>query len=69
MVNGDFATEFNSRLEECWERPLTEKERQLVSILELVQIEKFAGRLPAEIWPEAVGASSSGPGLGGQGGV
>jgi len=32
------------RLEECWERPLTEKERQLVNILELVQIEKFAGR-------------------------
>ena len=33
-------------LEECCERPLTDKERQLVSILELVQIEKFAGRLP-----------------------
>jgi hypothetical protein len=32
------------RLEECWERPLTEKERQLVGILELVQIEQFAGR-------------------------
>ena len=31
-------------LEECWERPLTDKERQLVSILELLQIEKFAGR-------------------------
>ena len=31
-------------LEECWERRLTDKERQLVSILELVQIEKFAGR-------------------------
>jgi hypothetical protein len=31
-------------LEECWERPLTEKEQQLVSILEVVQIEKFAGR-------------------------
>jgi len=31
-------------LEECWERPLTEKERQLVSILEVLQIEKFAGR-------------------------
>ena len=46
MVNGDFATEFDSSLEECWERPLTGKERQLVSILELVQIEKFAGRLP-----------------------
>jgi len=34
------------RLEECWERPLTDKEQQLVSILELVQIEKFAGRPP-----------------------
>ena len=33
------------RLEECWERPLTEKERQLVSILEVLQVEKFAGRL------------------------
>src|SRR4030042_4933431 len=29
------------RLEECWERPFTDKEQQLVSILELVQIEKF----------------------------
>jgi len=29
------------RLEECWERSLTDKEQQLVSILELVQIEKF----------------------------
>jgi hypothetical protein len=32
------------RLEECWERPLTEKEQQLISILELLQIEKYAGR-------------------------
>jgi len=31
------------RLEECGERPLTNKEQQLVSILELVRIEKFAG--------------------------
>ena len=31
-------------LEECCERPLTDKERQLVGILELVQIEQFAGR-------------------------
>jgi len=31
-------------LEECWECPLTEKERQLVNILELAKIEKFAGR-------------------------
>ena len=34
-------------LEECGERPLTEKERQLVNILELLQIEKFVGR-PAQ---------------------
>jgi hypothetical protein len=31
-------------LEECWERPLTDKEQQLVNTLELLQIEKFAGR-------------------------
>jgi len=31
-------------LEECWERPLTGKEQQLVSILEVVQIEKFIRR-------------------------
>ena len=31
-------------LEECWERLLTDKERQLVSILEVLHIEKFAGR-------------------------
>lgn len=29
------------RLEECWERPLTDKQQQLFIILELVQIEKF----------------------------
>jgi hypothetical protein len=32
------------RLEECWERPLTEKEQQLVNILEVLQIEKFVRR-------------------------
>ena len=32
------------RLEECWERPLTEKEQQLVSILEMLQIERFVWR-------------------------
>ncbi len=31
------------RLEECCERPLSDKEQQLVSILELLQIEKFVG--------------------------
>jgi Transposase DDE domain/Transposase domain (DUF772) len=28
------------RLEECWQGPLSEKERQLVTILEIVQVEK-----------------------------
>jgi hypothetical protein len=32
------------RLEECWERSLTDKEQQLVSILELIQIEKYVGQ-------------------------
>jgi hypothetical protein len=36
-------------LEECCERPLTEKEQQLVSILELVHIERFIGQ-PAQIF-------------------
>ena len=32
------------RLEECWERSLTDKEQQLVSILEVLQIERFVSR-------------------------
>jgi hypothetical protein len=32
------------RLEECWQRQLTEKERQLVSILELIEVERFVVR-------------------------
>ena len=32
------------QLEECWESPLTDKEQQLVSILELVRIERFVPR-------------------------
>jgi hypothetical protein len=32
------------RLEECWERPLTEKEQQLVNILEVLHLEKFVRR-------------------------
>jgi len=34
------------RLEECGERPLTEKEEQLTSILEVLHFKKFAGRPP-----------------------
>ena len=32
------------KLEECWQTPLTEKEQQLVKILELIGIEKFVPR-------------------------
>ena len=56
-------------LEECCERPLTQKEQQLVSILEVLQIEKFAGPAAPKVRPEAVGAPSHGSGLCGQGGV
>jgi hypothetical protein len=35
------------QLEECWKIPLTEKEQQLVSILEIIQIEKHVPRSAA----------------------
>ena len=35
-------------LEECCERPLSEKERQLVCILELVQIENLVASSPPQ---------------------
>jgi hypothetical protein len=38
------------RLEECWQRQLTEKERQLVSILELVEVERFVVRNATTQW-------------------
>ena len=44
MVNGTLQRHLYPRLEECWERSLTDKEQQLVNILELLQIEKFIGQ-------------------------
>jgi hypothetical protein len=38
---GTLQRQLFARLEECWESPLTAKEQQLISILELVHIEKF----------------------------
>lgn len=38
------------QLEECWQSPLTDKEQQLVSILELVQIERFVPRSASTQW-------------------
>lgn len=37
-------------LEEWWQNPLTEKEQDLVSILELVQVEKFVPRSASTQW-------------------
>jgi len=37
-------------LEEWWQSPLTEKEQQLISILELVQVEKFVPRSASTQW-------------------
>ena len=38
------------RLEECWQRPLTEKEKRLVSILEIVQVEKHIPKSASRQW-------------------
>lgn len=38
------------RLEECWQRPLTGKEQQLVSILEIVQVEKHIPKSASVQW-------------------
>lgn len=38
------------RLEECWQRPLTEKEQQLVSILEIVKVEKHIRKSASHQW-------------------
>jgi len=40
-LKGRLQEELFPSLEECWQSPLTEKEQQLVSILELIQIEKY----------------------------
>ncbi len=37
-------------LEECWQAPLSEKERQLVSILEIVQVEKHIPKNASRQW-------------------
>ena len=37
-------------LEECWQRPLTEREQRLVSILEIVQVEKHIPKSASSQW-------------------
>jgi IS5 family transposase len=50
MVQANAARQFVPRLETCWERPLTDKERQLVSILELVEVERYVLRSASWKW-------------------
>ncbi len=50
-LTGTLQRQLFPSLEECWDRPLTDKERQLVSILELLQIEKVA----CQSWPQRFG--------------
>jgi hypothetical protein len=38
------------RLEECWDNPVTEKERRLVWILEVVEVERYIARSAATQW-------------------
>ena len=38
------------RLEECWQRPLSEKEKQLVNILEMVQVEIHIPKSASRQW-------------------
>ena len=37
-------------LEECWQRPLTEKEQRLVTILEITQVQKYVARSASTQW-------------------
>ena len=37
-------------LEKCWEQPLTDKEQRLVTILELVEVERFVPRSSLSQW-------------------
>jgi len=37
-------------LEDCWRIPLTEKERKIISILELIKIEKYVSRSASSQW-------------------
>jgi hypothetical protein len=47
---GNLQRSLFTRLEECWQGPLTEKEQQLVSILEIVQVEKHIPKSASSQW-------------------
>jgi hypothetical protein len=49
-LRGRLQCDLFPRLEECWDTPLTEKEQQLVAILELVQVERFVRRTAWGQW-------------------
>lgn len=50
FLRGNLQRSLFPRLEECWQEPLTEKEKQLVSILEIVQVEKQVPKSASFQW-------------------
>jgi len=49
-LTGNLQRSLFPRLEECWQGPLTVRERQLVSILEIVQVEKHVPKSASRQW-------------------
>ena len=49
-LTGNLQRSLFPRLEECWEGPLTDKERRLVSILEIVLVEKHVPKSGSTQW-------------------
>jgi hypothetical protein len=49
-LTGNLQRSLFPRLEQCWEGPLTDKERRLVSILEIVQVEKHVPKSGSTQW-------------------
>ena len=49
-VMGNLQRSLFPRIEECWQRPLIEKEKQLVTILEIVQVERHIPKSASHQW-------------------
>ena len=69
MVNGDFATEFDPSPGRMLGAAVNRERAAISQHLGVGPNREICRSAAPEIWPEAEGASSFGPGLGGQGGV
>ncbi len=50
MVDGKSSSLLFPQLEECWATPRTQKEKQLVSLLELARVETYFPRTAEKQW-------------------